>query len=155
MPASFATPWTVACRLLCPWDQNTSGKNTGVGSHFLLQGNLPNPGVEPMSPALQVDSLPLSHLGHVMSQASPTCYHMGKLCFLSLHLWALQANRFWILKGDKPAGEHSKSLMELSIISAIWELWTWCQGTNRQWEDLHLILDPVGAGNQDLEDFRM
>ena len=31
----FATPWTVACRLLCPW--NSPGKNTRVGSHSLLQ----------------------------------------------------------------------------------------------------------------------
>ena len=28
-------------RLLCLWD--SPGKNTGVGSHFLLQGNLPHP----------------------------------------------------------------------------------------------------------------
>ena len=34
----FATPWTVACRLLCPW--GFPGKNTGVDSHFLLQGFL-------------------------------------------------------------------------------------------------------------------
>ena len=31
----FVTPWTVATRLLCPWD--FPGKNTGVGCHFLLQ----------------------------------------------------------------------------------------------------------------------
>ena len=31
-----ATPWTVAARLLYPW--NFSGKNTEVGCHFLLQG---------------------------------------------------------------------------------------------------------------------
>ena len=30
-----ATPWTVACGFLCPWD--SPGKNTGVGCHFLLQ----------------------------------------------------------------------------------------------------------------------
>ena len=28
------TPWTVAARLLSPW--NSPGKNTGVGYHFLL-----------------------------------------------------------------------------------------------------------------------
>ena len=28
------------------------GKNAGGGSHFLLQGNLPHPGVEPRSPTL-------------------------------------------------------------------------------------------------------
>ena len=33
------------------------GKNTAVGYHALLQGNLPNPGIEPGSPALQADSL--------------------------------------------------------------------------------------------------
>ena len=38
-----------------PW--NSPGQNTGVGSHFLLQ-DLPNPRIEPISPALQVDSLP-------------------------------------------------------------------------------------------------
>ena len=31
---------------------DSPGKNTGVGSHALLQGDLPNPGIEPMSPAL-------------------------------------------------------------------------------------------------------
>ena len=45
---------------------DSPGKKTGVGCYFLLQGNLPDPGIEPrsrVSPALQTDSLPLSHLG--------------------------------------------------------------------------------------------
>ena len=37
---------------------DSPGKNTGMSCHFLLQGNLPNPGVESGSPALQADSLP-------------------------------------------------------------------------------------------------
>ena len=37
-------------RLLCPW--NFPGKNPGVGCHFLLQGDLPDPWIRPMSPAL-------------------------------------------------------------------------------------------------------
>ena len=41
---------------LCLWD--FPGKNTGVGSHSLLQGISPNPGIEPGSPALCADSLP-------------------------------------------------------------------------------------------------
>ena len=40
----------------CPWD--SPGKNTGVGCHALLQGNLPNPGIELRSLTLQEDSLP-------------------------------------------------------------------------------------------------
>ena len=31
----FATPWTAALQALCPWD--SPGRNTGMGSHFLLQ----------------------------------------------------------------------------------------------------------------------
>ena len=38
------------------WD--SPGKNTGVGCHALLQEDLPNPGIKPRSPTLQVDSLP-------------------------------------------------------------------------------------------------
>ena len=39
----FATPWTVAYRLLLPWD--FPGKNTGVGCHFLLQEIFPAQGL--------------------------------------------------------------------------------------------------------------
>ena len=42
-------------RLLCPWD--SPGQNTGLGSLSLLR-DLPNPGIEPRSPSLQVISLP-------------------------------------------------------------------------------------------------
>ena len=49
-------------RLPCPWD--SAGQNIGMGSHALLQGNLPNPGIEPTSPALQAaDSLPTKPSG--------------------------------------------------------------------------------------------
>ena len=38
---------------------DSPGKNTGEGCHACPpQGDLPNPGTEPRSPALQVDSLP-------------------------------------------------------------------------------------------------
>ena len=40
-------------RLFCPWD--FPGTNTGGGCHP-PPGGLPNPGIEPMSPALLVDS---------------------------------------------------------------------------------------------------
>ena len=39
-------------RLLCPW--GSPGKNTAVGCHFLLQGNLPDPGIQPESPVSPV-----------------------------------------------------------------------------------------------------
>ena len=49
-------------RILCPW--NSSGQNTEMCCHSLLQGIFPTPGIEPMtpvSPASQADSLPFSH----------------------------------------------------------------------------------------------
>ena len=39
------------------------GKNTGVGCHSLFQGDLPNPGIKPGSPALQADSVLSESLG--------------------------------------------------------------------------------------------
>ena len=37
-------------RLLCQWD--SPGKNTGVGRHGPPPGDLPDPGIEAMSPTL-------------------------------------------------------------------------------------------------------
>ena len=62
-------------RLLCPW--NSPGKNTGVGCHALLQG------IKPTSlacPALQMDSLLLSHWGShqwVVPVSSISCTRPG------------------------------------------------------------------------------
>ena len=49
-----------------------SSKNTGVSSYSLLQGNLPNSGIEPGFPALQVDSLHLSHQGSPFTPCNKT-----------------------------------------------------------------------------------
>ena len=49
------TPSTVARQ--APLSMGLSGMNTGVDSHFLLQGNLPDSGIKPVSPALHADSL--------------------------------------------------------------------------------------------------
>ena len=50
--------WQLFCEST---DWGLPGKNTGVDCHFFSLGDLPNPGIKPESPALQVDSLPLSH----------------------------------------------------------------------------------------------
>ena len=49
-----------------PW--NSPGQNTGVGSLSLLQRDLPNPGTEPKSPALQADSLPVELQGYILAK---------------------------------------------------------------------------------------
>ena len=43
----FTTLWTLTHRLLCPWD--SPGQNIGVGSCFPFPGDLPHPGIEPVS----------------------------------------------------------------------------------------------------------
>ena len=67
------------CTTLCdpvdsPW--NSPGQNTGVGSRSLLQGNLPNPGIEPRSPALHANSLPAE------PQGKPKNTGVGRLSLL-------------------------------------------------------------------------
>ena len=55
-------------RLFCPGD--FLGKDTGVGCSglpFPSPGDLPNPGIEPGSPALQADSLPTELQGKPFS----------------------------------------------------------------------------------------
>ena len=54
-----ATPWTTAAKLLCP--QDSPGKNTRVGYHFLLQWIFLIQGLNPHLRNLQADSSPLSH----------------------------------------------------------------------------------------------
>ena len=57
----FVTLWTVSLKPFCPWD--SPGKNTGVCSHFLLQGIFPKR-IESGSPALHVDSIPSEQPGN-------------------------------------------------------------------------------------------
>ena len=47
----FATPWTIR-------SMEFSRPEYWSGSQFPYSGDLPNPGIEPRSPALEADSLP-------------------------------------------------------------------------------------------------
>ena len=66
MSNSFATPWTVARQ--APLSKNSPGKNTGVGSHSLLQGLFLTQGL----------NLGLLHCGQIL-------YHLS-------HQYAYQGN---------------------------------------------------------------
>ena len=62
--SNSVTPWTAA--LQAPLSMEFSRQEYWSGLPFPTPGNLPSPGTEtasPESPALQVDFLPLSHLG--------------------------------------------------------------------------------------------
>ena len=73
----FETPWTVAHQ--APPSMEFSRPEYWNGLPFPSPGDLPDPGIEPRSPALQMDSLPQSHLGHPQlfleseSEVSPSC----------------------------------------------------------------------------------
>ena len=56
-------------RFLCPWD--FPGTDTGVDSHFLLQGIVPTQGLNLHLLHCQAGSLPLSHQGTVMFYLFP------------------------------------------------------------------------------------
>ena len=59
VPSSFATPWTVAYQ--APPSMGFSRQEYWNGLPFPSPGDVPDPGIEPMSPALQADSFLLSH----------------------------------------------------------------------------------------------
>ena len=67
----FATPGTVARQ--APLSMISPGENYWSGLPFLFLEDLPYPGIEPVFPALQADSLPLGsqrkylHLNYFMS----------------------------------------------------------------------------------------
>ena len=55
MSTSFATPWTIACQ--APPSMGFPRQESWSGVPFLFPGDLPDPGIELGSAALQVDSL--------------------------------------------------------------------------------------------------
>ena len=55
----FEALWTIACQ--APLSMGVSRQEYWSGLPCPPLGDLPNPGVKPMSPALWEDSLPLSH----------------------------------------------------------------------------------------------
>ena len=73
-------------------------KNTGVGSLTLLQGNLPNPGIELGSPALQVNSLPAELPGKPITTVSNLFCHLCIIYFMCyLQPWSYLFICFCIL----------------------------------------------------------
>ena len=77
------TPWTIAHQT--PLSMGFSRQEYWSGLPFPPPGALPNPGIEPGSPALQADSLPselpekyrgwLSYLFNIMPGPVPSMFH--------------------------------------------------------------------------------
>ena len=73
----FATPWTVAYQ--APPSMGFSRQECWSGLPFPSPGGLPDPGIEPGSPALQADALPSEPPGK--PQANPQRRHHLGLTF--------------------------------------------------------------------------
>ena len=65
----FATPWTVARQV--PLSMGFSRQEYWSGLPFCFPRDLPNLGTEPSSPASQMGSLLLSHLGNCLIDYAP------------------------------------------------------------------------------------
>ena len=72
----FATPGTVA--LQAPLSMEFSRQEYWSGLPFPSPGHLPDPWIEPRSPALQVDSLPSEPPGKAL-YFSKSCWSINKL----------------------------------------------------------------------------
>ena len=64
----LVTPWTVALQTLLSMGHFRQEYWSGLS--FLPPGDFPHPGIEPISPELQEDSLPLSHCCPVTQSVS-------------------------------------------------------------------------------------
>ena len=61
---TLVTPWTVACQ--APLSMEFSRQEYWSGLPFPSPRDLPNPAIEPRSPALQADSLPTELQGTII-----------------------------------------------------------------------------------------
>ena len=70
----FATPWTVACQVPLSVEFPRQGYCSGLPC--LPSGDLSDPGIEPLSPvspALQMDSLPTEPLDYTLYELEDRC----------------------------------------------------------------------------------
>ena len=75
----FMTPWTVAYQ--APPSMGFSRQDTGVGCHFLLQGNFPTQWSNPGFPHFMQALYPLSHQGSLIGEAK-FAYWQIVYCFI-------------------------------------------------------------------------
>ena len=133
----YATPWTVATRLLCPWE--FPGKNTGVGCHFLLQGIFPTQGWNPCLFHCQADSFTTVPPGkantHQCSNSSSASDLLWDLEPVTSTLWASVSSP---IKGDfSTSWECCRNSMRYWVLKLNNERWiksycSFCYSQNRK-----------------------
>ena len=118
----FVTPWPVAHQ--APLSMGFSRQEYWSGLPCPPPGDLPHPGIEPRSPASQVDSLPPCHLGRPRRRTDcnwESQEHSGRHFDPFFSQWLFPASEYlWIhqlsgpchinlLKGISPQDSHKKS----------------------------------------------
>ena len=69
--------------------RTSPGHNTRVGWPFTSPGDLPNPGIKPRSPALQVDSLPAEPPGKPKNSGVGSLYLLQQIFLTQKSNWSL------------------------------------------------------------------
>ena len=126
----FVTPWTVTYQAL--QSMGFSRQEYWNGLPFSSPGDLPNPGIESGSPALQTDALPSEPLG------KPLCAY---LTYMQSTSWETLGGKKHKLKSRLP-GEISITsdilvAQTVKRLPAMWETQVWFLGRE----------DPPGEGN--------
>ena len=109
----FVTPWTVARQ--APLSMEFSRQEYESGLPCPSPGDLPNPGIKPASPALQADSLPLSHqgspkgqLGHDETKHHPDLSDLK--AYFSYHYIINSQSPIILPSSKRHLGEHQKGV---------------------------------------------
>ena len=146
----FAVPWTVAYQ--APPSMEFSRQDYWSGLPFPSPGDLPNQGTELASPALQEDSLLLSHWGspsdtewaaalggacassqgqqHFPGVCSVCCGHLTRAPWSPSRVPRIQNNGQRRTQTSPHAGR--KGLGHATGGRELGELWIWGKGDNRQ-----------------------
>ena len=136
----FVTPWTVTCQAAL--SMGFSGQEYWSGSPFPSLGDLPSPGIEPMSPLSPASAgrcfLPLE--GHFSLPSSLLCVAE----FLDSSWWYRAPGHvtFWVEGPELPRGSPAESALHTLLPCSSWELarfqTDWPRLTSH-WEDLSLL----------------
>ena len=111
----FLTPWTIACQ--APLFTEFPRQEYWSGFPFPSPGDLPNPGMEPVSPTLQTDSLPSQPLGKPNWLEHLFWWHLAKE--MSMQKFFAFSWILWVLYVFKMPGPYQ--IHDLWILSPI--LW--------------------------------
>ena len=90
---SLTTPWTVALCNQSPLSMGFPRQEYWSELPFPSPGDLPDPGMEPASPALQADSLLLSHQGSLLNHHIVYLKYMQFL-FMQLYLSKAEKGKY-------------------------------------------------------------